>query len=208
MEEEYNAIVSELSKEDLESRCNLLMSEIQSTRKYLENSEEEAEMLIDFMKNKYGNALKLESLINLVDKKEIQDIKGTCKYWNRGYCRNRERCRYDHPEEDCDVFMLNKDCRIQSFHLRHRRTCKYWKTEEGCFRGNFCQYLHLATDKYEPKKPQAEPNVSDENEDQQEIKLLKIQIEKLIIENENKEYRIKNIEKDYEDNSVSVDEEN
>ena len=183
------------------------MSEIKSTRKYLENSEEETEILIDFMTNKYGNTLKLESLINLLIKKG-QDIKGTCKYQNRGYCRNRERCRYDHPKEDCDVFMLNRVCRIQLCHLRHRRTCKYWKTEKCCFRGSFCQYFYLDTDKYEPKKTQTEQNVSDENEDQQEIKLLKIQIEKLIIENENKEYRIKNIEKDYEDNSVSVDEEN
>ena len=90
-------MVSELSKEKLEARSNLLMSEIENTKKYLENSREEAEILINYMKNKYGTTLELERLSNLCDMKEVQGIKGRCKYWNRGYCRDRERCKYDHP---------------------------------------------------------------------------------------------------------------
>ena len=24
-----------------------------------------------------------------------------CKLWNRGYCREKERCAFSHPQEDC-----------------------------------------------------------------------------------------------------------
>ena len=105
-------MVSELSKEKLEARSNLLMSEIENTKKYLENSREEAEILINYMKNKYGTTLELESWSNICDMKEVQGIKGSFKYWNRGYCRDNGNCKYDHSEGDCDIYTQHRVCKI------------------------------------------------------------------------------------------------
>ena len=26
-----------------------------------------------------------------------------CRWWNRGYCRVGERCKFDHPKDDCEL---------------------------------------------------------------------------------------------------------
>ena len=98
-------MVSEFSKEKLEARCNLLMSEIENTKIQLEDRKDEAEMMI-YMKNKYVG------LSTLCDMKEVQGIKGSFKYWNRGYCRDNGNCKYDHSEGDCDIYTQHRVCKI------------------------------------------------------------------------------------------------
>ena len=90
---------------------------------------------------------------------------------------------------------------------RHRRICKYWKSEENCFRGNSCEYLHLAKDKFQPGELQVDQTFNDENVLNSEITLLRLEIEKLTVQNKDKEYRIRHLEEDYENDYDTINEE-
>ena len=82
----------------------------------------------------------------VVEIKTVKDIEGKgrkrCKWWNRGFCREKESCAFAHKKEDCEEHLkgrcTKKDCKT----LRHRKNCKYFSSEEGCYRGDSCQYLH------------------------------------------------------------------
>lgn len=77
-------------------------------------------------------------------KKEVKekDLK-RCKWWNRGYCREKEGCSFSHPAGDCQDHLQGgchtKGCRT----LRHRKICKYFDSRTGCYRGENCEYLHV-----------------------------------------------------------------
>ena len=60
-----------------------------------------------------------------------------CKYWNRGFCKNKE-CNYVHNKEDCEEHIRSENCLEKRCHKRHRNTCKYWN-QGGCKRGKHCQ---------------------------------------------------------------------
>ena len=64
-----------------------------------------------------------------------------CKWWNRGFCHEKERCIYSHPPGDCEDHLGGR-CNTRGCKLRHRKKCKYWAQEHGCYRGNKCEYLH------------------------------------------------------------------
>ena len=71
--------------------------------------------------------------------KPKERIEHRCKWWNRGYCREANKCVYNHPEGDC-LDHLKEECFNQGCKLRHRRRCKYWGTGAGCYNGTQCQY--------------------------------------------------------------------
>jgi hypothetical protein len=64
-----------------------------------------------------------------------------CKFWNRGYCKERIKCLRSHPYKDCQHYMETGRCRYFDCPYRHRRVCSYW-LGEGCTRKKYCQYLH------------------------------------------------------------------
>ena len=74
-----------------------------------------------------------------LENKSVKDsvVKETkrCKWWNRGYCREKEGCSYAHHKGDCQDHLKGaftiKGCNV----LRHRKRCKYLNTEQGCHRG-------------------------------------------------------------------------
>ena len=77
------------------------------------------------------------------DEKEVRitTVK-RCKWWNRGFCRDKESCSFSHPLDDCHDH-LNGGCISRGCNTkRHRKQCKYFNTETGCFRGHRCEYLH------------------------------------------------------------------
>ena len=49
---------------------------------------------------------------------EISKIK--CKYYDKGYCKNKTNCLFYHPTSDCKEKCYNKEYR-----LRHRILCRY-----------------------------------------------------------------------------------
>ena len=84
--------------------------------------------------------------------------KTRCKWWNRGYCREANGCKCNHPEGDCK----EEGCSGQGCDRRHRRRCKYWGSEKGCYRGERCQYLNV--DRIEGEKKLVEEKLEHENE--------------------------------------------
>ena len=67
-----------------------------------------------------------------------------CRYWNRGYCREGiSNCPFYHPPDDCGQHLQEGCCSSQRCALRHRKRCKYFETQAGCFRKGQCQYLHV-----------------------------------------------------------------
>ena len=42
------------------------------------------------------------------DKSQNQNKAKRCKWWNRGFCREKEGCSYDHPKEACPDHMDGK----------------------------------------------------------------------------------------------------
>jgi hypothetical protein len=71
-------------------------------------------------------------------------INKRCKWWNRGFCWEREKCSFGHEKNDCQDHLqggcTTKGCNT----LRHRKQCRYFCTEQGCHRGDQCEYLHLS----------------------------------------------------------------
>ena len=70
-----------------------------------------------------------------------QDIQIKCVYYNRGYCKNKNKCQDYHPKEDCNI----TNCRYKECKYRHRKLCKYG---EECYHNinDNCEYVHLNND--------------------------------------------------------------
>ena len=67
-----------------------------------------------------------------------------CRYWNKGYCREgSSNCPFYHPPDDWRQHLQEGCCSSQGCALRHRKRCKYFETQAGCFRKGQCQYLHV-----------------------------------------------------------------
>ena len=78
------------------------------------------------------------------EKGESQQAKPKCRYYNRGFCKFRERCRYYHSAIICVEFLEVGMCRKNGCPDRHPRICKFWaQNPEGCPRKDQCQYLHI-----------------------------------------------------------------
>ena len=104
-------------------------------------------------------AMKAAGLESRDKEKERKEIK-RCKWWNRGYCREKESCSFDHPSGNCEDHLKgrcrSKGCKI----LRHRKICKYFITDTECHRGETCEYLH-------------EKDKDDNEKDEKDVEVLK-----------------------------------
>ena len=73
--------------------------------------------------------------------KNISDkvTKGTkCRYFNSGYCKYKNNCKFAHPSDICKATKSKKDvCQ-----KRHPKLCKWCSGASGCSRGNSCEYSH------------------------------------------------------------------
>ena len=73
-----------------------------------------------------------------------------CRYFNRGYCKYRENCKYDHPAVICHDYLQDGSCRKNACNERHPKSCKNWRrSPEGCHRAETCQYLHIDSEKFD-----------------------------------------------------------
>ena len=55
-----------------------------------------------------------------VKEKEEPTMK-RCKWWNRGYCREKGECRYSHPKDDCEDHLKGSCITKRCITLRHRK---------------------------------------------------------------------------------------
>ena len=73
----------------------------------------------------------------------VKEVK-RCKWWDRGFCRERGACFYSHTKGDCQEH-LKGGCTIKGCNtFRHRKKCRYFNTAVGCHRGESSEYLHEA----------------------------------------------------------------
>lgn len=78
--------------------------------------------------------------------KEVDNVKKAkrkCRYFNGGYCKYKQKCRYTHPKDICEEFIKNQRCDNKECSYRHPRECKWDRRNGGCKRNEECAYLHV-----------------------------------------------------------------
>ena len=89
-----------------------------------------------------------ESVAN--DKKEVTErnlnegdkrVK-ICRYFNRGFCKFRSKCRYFHSQRICEKIFESQSCDDKNCEDRHPNQCKWYNSSIGCRRNSECLYLH------------------------------------------------------------------
>ena len=69
--------------------------------------------------------------------------KRKCRYYNRGHCKYRERCKYVHSKHICQGYLNSGKYDSKSCADRHPKVCKFWtKSKSGCIRKTSCDFLH------------------------------------------------------------------
>ena len=64
-----------------------------------------------------------------------------CRYFNFGHCKYKEKCRFVHPQNVCNVY-LEGICEGSSCPKRHPKACNWFGGERGCTRNEACDYSH------------------------------------------------------------------
>ena len=73
---------------------------------------------------------------------EVKTVKKKCRYFNRGFCKYKTKCRFVHPQQICQQHTQDNKCEKRDCQDRHPKTCKWLSTEFGCKRSD-CEYLHV-----------------------------------------------------------------
>ena len=110
----------------------------------------------DESKKEMDDAIKRLEIEILKFKKSENDFKSTkeilkasdeekeahkCRYFNVGYCKYKEKCRFTHPEEICKEY-VEGECKGFSCPSRHPKACKWFRGSTGCRRKEECHFSH------------------------------------------------------------------
>ena len=105
----------------------------------------------EISKNKSANEVSEEIIELPNDVKKANRTK--CRFYNRGFCKHKIKCRYLHPENICKEYLETQTCGEKQCCERHPKLCKWFIRSEGCKQQN-CAYLHCEKNKKEyEKKP-------------------------------------------------------
>ena len=102
----------------------------------------EAKKVLDDMKSEGMPSEPVDQFYELARKAAGLDAEGTpgeskneskrCKWWNRGFCRERKKCSFSRVKGDCQEHLAG-GCTTKGFNtLRHRKRCRYFSTKQGC----------------------------------------------------------------------------
>lgn len=122
-------------------------SESKALKKSLVSEKAKVQSLKDVIKKQQALIEKLQRTIEGKEyenpEKQLKKDKSDkiCRYWNRGFCKERGKCHFEHPEEDCRKFIKEGRCEKTICRNRHRHECKYFK-QGSCFRGRKCEFIH------------------------------------------------------------------
>ena len=139
---------------EIQLKCCQVFAEIDYLTERLSELGKEGKVVLDQMKTQGVNLDMITLLLAEAEKAEgANSVKEVivdkvmehrrCKWWNRGYCREKERCAFKHPQEDCQDHLKGRCTTRGCTSLRHRKRCKFFSSETGCHRGDRCQYLHI-----------------------------------------------------------------
>ena len=101
----------------------------------------------ELLKAQEANAKKSSETVN-VDAAQHEIVrnhnKRKCRYYNRGHCKYRDRCKFNHSEHICQVYLDSGKCEVKNCVDRHPKVCKFWtKSKSGCIRKTSCDFLHV-----------------------------------------------------------------
>ena len=80
--------------------------------------------------------------------KEVEIVKKykstKCRYFDQGFCKYRIKCRYSHPEQTCEQYIMYGQCSEQNCPHRHPKQCRFCQSDENsCKRNLKCDFLHF-----------------------------------------------------------------
>ena len=117
----------------------------------------------------------------------------TCKFYNTGFCKYSDACRFRHAKENCLGECDKKICE-----KRHPKPCKFGN---GCKRGQTCCYNHLKSRKIDTNQDDLKAEIlvlkktlSDLLDAKNEVEALRKIVETLQNDNERQQLKIQNIE--------------
>jgi hypothetical protein len=91
--------------------------------------------------NKSANVLSEDIIENEVGGNVKKVNRRKCRYYNRGFCKHKIKCRYVHPDKICKKYLEKQTCEDKQCSDRHPKLCKWLKRTGGCKRQDF-DYLH------------------------------------------------------------------
>ena len=111
---------------------------IDAAQTNLQENPDEIQHILD-----QGEATKSKLLsMNFFDQDVLQKTR-KCRHFNRGFCKFRNNCNFDHNPEICDDYLRNKLCKRTDCPHRHPKPCRNVKNGERCNWGQNCLYLHI-----------------------------------------------------------------
>ena len=123
---EDNSVAIKTLETKIDAIENEIMTTIQTIQAKLDKSTTEKEVLENIPDDKSKNGGK--------------DI--TCKFFNRGFCKMKRYCSYQHKSDKiCETHLQGTKCENSECEERHPRNCRYYK-RGNCWRNESCVYLH------------------------------------------------------------------
>ena len=90
----------------------------------------------------------LSRIVKLVERAaqmELEENQARCRkcnFFNRGFCSQGTSCKFEHPLEVCEQYEEAGICVTKKCRKRHLYSCRYYNSESGCSRGEFCSFSH------------------------------------------------------------------
>ena len=104
------------------------------------------------LKNK-NDKVQSEAAANDDVEKEERSMfnKRKCRYFDKGFCKFRVKCRYIHPKRICEDYLRNGKCEVPGCKERHPEMCRYWGSGK-CRRNENCDFLHATLENVDEDK--------------------------------------------------------
>ena len=84
---------------------------------------------------------KCDSSEKPLDTNEKRKKERKCKYFNCGYCKYKDKCKFSHANKVCEKYLEGK-CDGSECPDRHPKKCKWFVGKNGCRRNENCDFWH------------------------------------------------------------------
>jgi transcriptional regulator with PAS, ATPase and Fis domain len=66
-----------------------------------------------------------DNLESVTKANNVNKMTKKCRYFNRGFCKYREKCRFYHPEHICEAYLKSNNCEQKECCKRHPKRCTW-----------------------------------------------------------------------------------
>ena len=162
--EEKNSGTSDEGLKEVIEKHNVIEESISANTKAVKRLDTEIKSIVKDKNKKENNRKDIDEALRRLDGEILQIKKGAkkvettndaskvsdknkkgirCRYFNYGFCKYKEKCRFIHPKEVCKTY-IGGNCEESSCQKRHPRACKYYQGQTGCKRTEGCEFSHDA----------------------------------------------------------------